>query len=154
MIAYIKVFTRGDVKLALISSDKKSVSSESSEYLLNMGLVFGHIARVDKNVVQVDDDCDINHICKSIIHKSLKGCGCIGKPFRHYRPLKRAVSSSECSFPFVSGCNLDQVVCMSEIDLGVNLCLSGVSRRSEMSGSGYWSFFGNLIESSKIDAKL
>src|SRR5882724_13358870 len=113
------------MKLALIGSDKESISSESLEYLLNMGLVFGHIARVDKNVIQVDDDCDINHFCKNIIHKSLKGCGCIGRPFRHYRPLKRAVLSSECSFPFVSGCDSDQVVHMSEIDLVVNSCLSG-----------------------------
>ena len=113
---------RGDVKLALIGSDKESISSESLDYLLNMGLVFGHIARVDKNV---DDDCDINHICENVIHKSLEGCGCIGKPFRHYRPLERAVSSSECSFPFVSGCDSDQVVRMLEINLGVNSCLLG-----------------------------
>jgi len=93
-----------------------------------------HIARVDKNVIQVDDDCDINHICKNVIHKSLKGCGCIGKPFRHYQPLERAVSSSECRFPFISGCNSDQVVRMSEIDLGLNSCFQGASRRSEMSG--------------------
>jgi len=112
------------MKLALISSDKESISSESSEYLLNMGLVFRHIARVDKNVIQVDDDCDINHICENIVHKSLKGCGCIGKPFRHYRPLERAILGSECDFPFISSCDSDQMVCMSEIDLGVNSHLS------------------------------
>jgi len=72
------------MKLTLISSDKESVSSESSEYLLNMGLVFGHIARVDENVIQVDDDCYIDHICENVVHKLLKGCGCIGKPFRHH----------------------------------------------------------------------
>ena len=71
------------MKLALIGLHKESVSSESLEYLLNMGLVFGHIARVDENVIQVDD-CDIDHICENVIHKSLKGCGCIGKPFRNY----------------------------------------------------------------------
>src|SRR5882724_866139 len=113
------------MKLALICLDEESVSSESLEYLLNMGLVFGHIARVDENVVQVDDDCDIKHICENVVHKLLKGCGCIGKPFRHYQPLKRAISGSECSFPFISGCDSDQVVCMLEVNLGVNSCLSG-----------------------------
>ena len=54
------------MKLALISSDKESVSLESLEYFLNMGLVFGHIARVDENVIQVDDDCDINNICEML----------------------------------------------------------------------------------------
>ena len=72
------------MKLTLIGLDKESVSSESSEYFLNMGLVLGHIVRVDENVVQVDDDCDIDHIHENVVHKSLKGCGCIGKPFRHY----------------------------------------------------------------------
>ena len=88
------------MKLTLIGSDKKSISSESLEYFLNMGLVLGHIVRVD-------DDCDIDHICENVVHKLLKGCGCIGKPFRHYQPLERAISSSECSFPFVSGCDSD-----------------------------------------------
>jgi len=72
------------MKLTLISSDKESISSESSEYFLNMGLVLRHIVRVDENVVQIDDDCEIDHICKNIVNKSLKGCGCISKPFRHY----------------------------------------------------------------------
>jgi len=110
------------MKLTLIGSGKKSVSSESSEYFLNMGLVLGHIVRVDEDVIQIDDDCDINHVCENVIHKSLKGCGCIGEPFRHYQPLKRAISGSECSFPFISYCNSDQMVCMSEVDLGVNSC--------------------------------
>ena len=72
------------MKLALIGSDKESISLESLEYLLNMGLVLRHIVRVDENVVQIDDDGDIDHICKNVIHKSLKGCKCIGKAFRHY----------------------------------------------------------------------
>ena len=72
------------MKPALIGLDKKSISSESLEYFLNMDLVLGHIVGVDEDVVQIDDDSDVDHICKSIIHKSLKSCRCIGKPFRHY----------------------------------------------------------------------
>src|SRR5882724_3063688 len=113
------------MKLALIGLDKESISSESSEYLLNMGLVFRHIARVDENVIQVNDDCDIDYICENVVHKSFKGCRCIGKPFRHYQPLERAVSGSECSFPFISSCDSDQVIRMSEINLGINSCLPG-----------------------------
>src|SRR5882724_12671909 len=102
------------MKLALISLGKNSISSESLEYFLNMGLVLGHIVGVDEDVIQIDDDCDINHVCENIIHKSLKGCRCIGMPFRHYRPFERAISCCECSFPFVSGCNSDQMICMLE----------------------------------------
>ena len=72
------------MELTLISSGKKSISMESSEYFLNMGFVLRHIVRVDEDVVQLNDDCDINHVCKDVVHKSLKICGYIGKPFRHY----------------------------------------------------------------------
>ena len=82
------------MKLALISLDKKSINSESSEYFLNMGLVLRHIVRVDENAIQIDDDCDIDHICKNVIHKSLKSGGCISKPFRHYQPLKGTIMQS------------------------------------------------------------
>src|SRR5882724_12168525 len=116
------------MKLALIGSDKESVSSESLEYLLNMGLVFGHIARVDKNVVQVDDDRDINHICENIVHESLKGCGCIGKPFRHVMSHNTLVtlltklpasSGSRCHFPSHSEIPGTYVSCSNLVALPV-----------------------------------
>ena len=56
------------MKLTLIGSGKKPVGSKSLEYFLNMGLVLRHIVRVDEDVVQIDDDGDVDHICKNIIH--------------------------------------------------------------------------------------
>ena len=44
---------------------------------------------------------------------------------------------------------MDQVIRVLEVDLGVNASLAGESKRSEMRGSGYWSFFVILLSSRK-----
>jgi len=68
------------MELALVGLGKESISMESLEYFLNMGFVLRHIVRVDEDVVQINDDCDINHVFKDVVHKSLKSCGYIDKP--------------------------------------------------------------------------
>ena len=101
MTAYIQGIRRSDVELAFVCTGKKSVSTESVEYFPNVEFVLGNIVRIDKDVVQIYDDYDVNHICKNV-HKSLKSGGCISKPFRHYQPLEGTVTGLECSLPFVS----------------------------------------------------
>src|SRR5882724_4885157 len=65
---------------------KKSVSMESVEYFPNMEFVLRNIVRIDEDVIKIYDDHDINHICKDVIHQSLKSSRCISKHFRHYQP--------------------------------------------------------------------
>src|SRR5882724_13483979 len=98
---------------------KKSISAESVKYFSNMSLMFGNVVRVDEDVVQIDDDNDVNHICENVIHKPLKSCWGISKPFRHYQPIKGTITSLEGSLPFVSGCNPNKMVSMPEVDFGV-----------------------------------
>src|SRR5882724_668655 len=98
-----KVFTGSDVEFAFVCMGKKSVSMESAKYFSNVSLMFGNVVRVDEDVVQIDDDNDVNHICKDVIHKPLESRWSIGKPFRHYQPLERSIASLEGSFPFDSG---------------------------------------------------
>ena len=45
---------------------------------------------------KIYDDYDVNHICKNVIHKSLKSSRCISKPFRHYQPLEWTIAGLEC----------------------------------------------------------
>ena len=89
-----------------------------------MSFVLGNVVGIDEDVIQVDDDYDIDHIHEDVIHKSLKSCWCISKPFRHYQPLKGTILGSEGSLPFVSRCNLNKMVRMSEVVFGVDSCLS------------------------------
>jgi len=50
-----KIFTGSGMELAFVCMGKKSVSAESVEYFLNMGFVL-------RNVVQIYDDYDVNHV--------------------------------------------------------------------------------------------
>ena len=79
---------------------------------------------IDQDVVQIDNDIDIYHICENVIHESLKSCGSISKAFWHYQPLKRSVLSLEGGFPFVSFGNAYEMICVPEIDFGVDSCFS------------------------------
>src|SRR5882724_10523931 len=97
-----EVFTGSDMELTFVCTGKKSVSAESAEYFLNVEFVLGNIVGINKDVVQIYDDYDVNHICENVVHKSLKSAGALSKPFRHYQPLKGTVVGSECSLPFVS----------------------------------------------------
>ena len=112
------------MELAFVCMGKKSISVESSEYFPNMSFVLGNVVRIDEDVFQVDDDYDIDHIHEDVIHKLLKSCWCISKPFRHYQPLKGTITGPEFSLPFLSRCNPDKMICMLEVNFGVDLCFS------------------------------
>ena len=80
--------------------------------------------RVYQDVIQVYNYRDINHISKNVVHEPLETCWGIGEPLGHYKPLERPVSGPEGGFPFVAICDTDEVVGMSQVDLGVDLCLA------------------------------
>ena len=48
----------------------------------------------------------------------------VGEPLRHHKPLKRPISGLEGGFPFVAIGNVDEVVGLSQVDLGIDLCLA------------------------------
>jgi len=98
------------MELAFVCMGKNSISMESAEYFLNVGFVLGNVVGIDEDVIQIYNDYDIDHIHKNVIHKSLKRCWCISKPFRHYQPLEGTKMHSECSLPFVSRHSPDKMV--------------------------------------------
>src|SRR5882724_3898829 len=117
-----KVFAGSDVELTFVCTSKQSISAEPAEYFLNVNFVFGNVVGIDENVIQIYDDNDVNHICENVIHKSLKSCWRISEPFRHYQPFKGTVMGLEGSLPFISGCDPNKMVCMPEVDFGVDPC--------------------------------
>ena len=72
------------MELTFVCMGKKSVSAESAEYFPNVEVVLRNIVGIDKDVIQIYDDYDIDHIHENVMHKSLKSSRCISKPFRHY----------------------------------------------------------------------
>src|SRR5882724_5128568 len=60
--------------------NKSIHTAESEEYFLNMGFVLSKVVRIDDDVIQIYDNYNINHICKNVIHKSLKYGGSLVSP--------------------------------------------------------------------------
>ena len=103
---------------------KKAISTESAEYCPDMLFVLGKVIGIDQYIVQIDNDNDVYHICKDVIHEPLKSCGSVSKAFWHSQPLEGSIMSPEGSLPFVSYCNANQMVCMPEVNFGVDSCFS------------------------------
>ena len=66
---------------------------------------------------------DINNIGEDVIHEPLETRWGIGEPLRHHKPLERPVLGLEGGFPFIAISNMDKVVGMLQVDLGVDPCL-------------------------------
>ena len=58
------------------------------EYFLNMPVIFGHIIQVDKYIIQIDYNIDIQKVRKNVIYESLKDYRSTSKTEEHYRPFK------------------------------------------------------------------
>ena len=89
-----------------------------------MSFVLHEVVRIDKDVVQIDYDVDVYHICGDVIHESLKSCRSISKAFQHYQPLERSVLSLESGVPFVSFSDAYKMIRMPEINFGVDSSFS------------------------------
>jgi len=61
---------------------------EMLEYFFHMLVMFGHVIRVDKYIIQIVHDTDIQKVGENVVHESLEDCGSISKTERHYRPFK------------------------------------------------------------------
>ena len=46
--------------------------------------MFGRVIGKDEDVVEVDDNVDVQKVCKDVVHKSLEGRRGIGETERHY----------------------------------------------------------------------
>ena len=97
-----KVFTGSDVKFTFICMGEKAVSVESAEYFPDVSFVLRKVIGIDQYVVQIDNDINVYHIGKDVVHEPLKSCRSVSKAFRHYQSLKGSVSSLEGSLSFIS----------------------------------------------------
>ena len=75
-----KVFTGSDVEFTFICVGEKATSAKSTKHFLNMGCMLGKVIQVDQDVVQIDNDLKVYHICEDTVHKPLKSCRGISSP--------------------------------------------------------------------------
>ena len=90
-----------------------------------MFLVRGKVGGVDENVVEVNDDADINHIGKGVVHETLECCGGVRQPEWHDEPFEGTITCMEGCLQFVSFGNAHKVIGVSEVDFGVDVSIAG-----------------------------
>jgi hypothetical protein len=87
--------------------------------------VRGKVVREDQNVVQIDNDTIIKEILENVVHDMLESSQGIGKSEGHYQPLERAVLGLKSGLPLITFGNLNQVVYVPEVNLGVDASFAG-----------------------------
>ena len=57
------------------------------EYFFYM-LMLRHVTQVNKYIIQIDHNIDIQKVGENVVYELLKGRGSIGKTKGHYKPFK------------------------------------------------------------------
>ena len=87
------------------------------QYPLNCLLVFSFsITPVDKDVLQVPSHSF--KVFKDLVHHFLECGQDIGQAKRYYRVFKQTFFRVECGFPFLTFCNMDQVITVFQVQFG------------------------------------
>ena len=105
-----EVLGGGGMELTLLWLGEEIVLSEVSEDFMDVFLMGLEVLGVYQDVIQIDDYTDVEEVHKDAIDKLLESRGSIGQAEGHDIPLEGTISHAECSFPFITFGNADQVV--------------------------------------------
>ncbi|KIO01263.1 hypothetical protein M404DRAFT_150354, partial [Pisolithus tinctorius Marx 270] len=97
------------VELTLLQLGIKTMLSKVAEYLFYMFVVQLHV---------------LCHVCKDAVNESLESHRCVNQTKGHYPPLVRTITSVENHFPFISICDVDQMIGMAEVNLGIDFSMA------------------------------
>ena len=122
--AETKVLSGGGMELTFLWIGKEIVLAEVSEDFVDMFLMGLEVLGVYEDVIQIDNNRDIEEVCKDTIDESLKGCRGIGQAKGHDIPFEGPILHAEHGLPFISFSNADQMVHMAKINLSVDLSLA------------------------------
>src|SRR5437899_3126766 len=114
-----EVFDGGGMELTLFRFSIELVFVEASEDFFDMSFVQLLVLRVDEDVVKVYDNAHVQEVCKDAINKPLESSRGISEAKGHHQPLIGAIVHAEGSLPLIARGDVDEVVGMAEIDLGI-----------------------------------
>ena len=77
------------------------------------------ILGVDQNIIQIDYHAHIQQVCKNAVNEVLECSWSVGKSERHNKPFIGAIACAEGSFPFIPWRDVDQMVCVTEVNFGI-----------------------------------
>ena len=86
-------------------------------------MAFALIFGVDKDIIQIHNDEDIELIRKDLIDVALKYCRSISQSETHYLILEVAVSGPESSLSLISFTNSHPVIGTGKVELDKPPCL-------------------------------
>ena len=75
---------------------------------------------VNKDIVKVNHNTNIEHVCENSIDEMLEGCWGIREPKGHNQPFIETIARVEHSFPLVAFMDADKVICMAEVNLSID----------------------------------
>ena len=105
--------------LTLVGPSIEPVLTESGKDFPDVGQVLLQIVGVYQDIIQVYDYGDVNHVGEDVVHEPLETHRGIGEPLGHHQPLERPILGPEGGLPFIAIGNADEVVGMSQVDLGI-----------------------------------
>ena len=108
------------MELTLVGPSIEPVSTGSGKDFPDMGRVLLRIVGVYQDIIQVYYYRDINHVSEDVVHEPLETRQGIGEPLGHHQPLERPIPGPESGLPFVTIGDADEVVGMSQVDLGID----------------------------------
>ena len=108
------------MELTLVGPSIEPMSTESGKDFPDVGCVLLRIVGVYQDIVQVYYYGDINHVGEDVVHEPLEPCCGNGEPLGHHQPLERPVLGPESGLPFVAISDVDEVVGMLQVNLGID----------------------------------
>ena len=107
------------MKTTLFEVGKKAVFFQFLENSSNgIDVSLAWVLSIDKDVIEVNNDKDINFLSQDLINIALKAGRCIKQPKRYYLILKVAVSSPKSCLSFIAFFYPHPIVSTCEFELG------------------------------------
>ena len=88
-----------------------------------LNVTFAFIFAVDKDIIQIHNDKNIEFFHENLIDVGLEYCQSNGQSKKHYLIFEVAVSGLESSLPLIFFANFHPVIGTSEVKLGKPPCL-------------------------------
>src|SRR5882762_4667174 len=113
-----EVLNRIHMERALLGFSMEIVLVETLQDVPHMDPMLLNRIRKNKNIIKINDDANVSHIRKNIIHKMLEGRRSISQTKWHNQVFECTTAGLKSGKPFMTFGDADVVVAHVEINLG------------------------------------
>lgn len=116
--------------------------------------VISHIIRIDQNIIKINLHADIKEVRKYVVHEVLDNNRNIGKTKRYNGLFEGFIADMESSLLFVIFNNMDQVVSMMKIYLGIDASFVRGVQKVGNKQKQVAILFCNIVETEKVSTEV